>query len=108
MEEQTANDILAYCVVFCNTPVPYEVAREMTFSDPLFIALKKAVKTKMKIEEERFCRICAVIHNANYQNKLNPSDFMAKEPKSQEDIDREIMTNLDRFAVLQEKGLIRN
>jgi predicted phosphoadenosine phosphosulfate sulfurtransferase len=108
MEEQpSANDILAFCVIFCNTQLPFDYARNMSLSDPLYSALHKALKNKRRIEDERTGRICAVIASCNSSKRFSAQDFMLQEPKSQAEKEAEIQRNFDMYATLAEKGLIK-
>ena len=104
----SANDVLAFLVINSGTQIPFEVAKDMTLGDPLYIALQKAWENKRMMEDERFARICAVVASCNSTKKFSSDDFMLKKPKTPEEQAAETQANLDKYINLYAEGRIRS
>lgn len=93
---QSANDLMATLIVECNTPLPYEIAINLTEGDPLFKALMKALERKYRREQESNAFLASCFYNA-MGGKTKPSDFL---PKTTAETEAEIKSNFAKYNAL--------
>ena len=94
--KQSANDTLAFLIVECNVPLPYDVALNLTENDPLFKALFRAWENKRRREKENNAFLASCFYNA-MGAKTKPSDFLPPTPKTREEQEVEIKNNILLF-----------
>lgn len=99
----SAHDILAFCILELGCNLPYEVAQELSPSDPLYKALMDAWKEKEHRKDLRNALLCAVIANSfnNTKKKIKVEDFLPKTSKTTEENESQIKSNFIKYMDLR-------
>ena len=93
-------DDLAFLIVECNTPLPYEVAIDLNAADPLFEAIVKAWNTKVKREKHNNAFLASCFYNAmGAKPPLKPSDFLPRDAESVEAEDLKLKSFLVDYSM---------
>lgn len=99
-KDRYAHDALAFLIVECNVPLPFEVAESMTTEDPLYISLVGAFNRRKEREDFRTALLCMVINNsAGGKSKID--DFMPKKKKTATEREEEIRQNIINYNLTQ-------
>lgn len=94
----TAADALAFLVIECNVPLPYEVAENLILESPLYQALLKAWKAKNRRTQEGHAFLASCIYRAAGVD-AKPSDFLPKTMADREEEQRQLRANFEAFHV---------
>ena len=101
-KERNAHDALAFLIVECNVPLPYEVAENLSVKDPLYEALVNAWTYKKERESYQTALLCMVINNSQ-GGKSKITDFMPKRQMTAAEKEAELIANIQAYNANQKQ-----